>query len=279
MTATQVLLDGLHFPEGPRWHDGRLYFSDFYAYEVVTVDEQGRRERVVEVPQQPSGLGFLPDGRLLVVSMRDRRLLCLDEHGLSEVADLSDLAPSLCNDMVVDAHGRAYVGNFGFNRHEGEEPRTTNLIRVDPGGEARQVADDLFFPNGSVITDDGTLIVAESGGRRLTAWRIAADGALEQRRVWAELGDGVPDGICLDQEGAVWFADPRNREVVRVAEGGEVLGRISTGELGAYACMLGGADRRTLFICTNRTSGPEAMTARHGRIETARVDVPGAGLP
>lgn len=276
----QVLLEGLTFPEGPRWHADRLVFSDFYSHEVLAVDLEGRAETVCTVPGQPSGLGWLPDGRLLVVSMLDRRLLRRDPEGLMEHADLSELAPSHCNDMVVDGEGRAWVGNFGFDRHAGEEPRTTCLVRVGPHGEAQIVAQDVFFPNGSVITPDGkTLIVAESWGRRLTAWDIEDSGGLADRRVWADLGESVPDGICLDAEGAVWSADPRNNEVVRVREGGELLDRISTGERGAYACMLGGEDRRTLFVCTNTTSGPEAAEARQGRIEHVRVEVAGAGWP
>ena len=234
----------------------------------------------MNVPGQPSGLGWLPDGRLLVVSMLDRRLLRLDDEGLVEVADLSALATGPCNDMVVDAEGRAYVGNFGFDRHQGEEPRTAVLVRVDPDGRVTVADEELWFPNGSVITPDGrTLIVGETRAARLTAWDRAPDGSLSRRRVFAELGQNVPDGICLDAEGAVWCADPRNNEIIRVVEGGEVVQRISSGRLGAYACMLGGEDRRTLFVCTNATSGPAAAEARAGRVEYARVDVPGAGLP
>ncbi len=280
MAELTLLLDGLTFPEGPRWRDGRLWFSDFYAHEVVAVDLEGRRESIVEVPGQPSGLGWLPDGRLLVVSMLDRRLLRLDEAGLVEVADLSSLATGPCNDMVVDAEGRAYVGNFGFDRHQGEEPRTAVLARVDPDGRVTVADEELWFPNGCVITPDGqTLIVGETRAARLTAWDRAPDCSLSRRRVFADLGQNVPDGICLDAEGAVWSADPRNNEILRVLEGGEVVQRISSGELGAYACMLGGEDRCTLFVCTNATSGPAAAEARAGRIEYTRVDVPGAGLP
>ncbi len=280
MAEFAVLLEGLGFPEGPRWRDGRLWFSDFYAHEVVAVDLDGVRETIVAVPQQPSGLGWLPDGRLLVVSMLDRKLMRLDPDGLACVADLSDLATGPCNDMVVDAEGRAYVGNFGFQRHAGEAPVRALLARVDPDGQVSVAASDLQFPNGTVITPDGaTLIVGESGGARLTAFDRAGDGSLSNRRVFADLAPNVPDGICLDAEGAIWSADPRNREVIRVVEGGEVLARLPTGERGAYACMLGGPDRRTLFVCTCRTSGPEAAAEREGRIEITRVDVPGAGLP
>ena len=275
-----VLLDGLYFPEGPRWRDGRLWFSDFYAHEVVAVDPAGRRETIVAVPNRPSGLGWLPDGRLLVVSMTDRKLMRLDGEGLHEAADLSGAATWHCNDMVVDAEGRAYVGNFGFDHHAGAPEQLANLVRVDPDGAVSVAARELRFPNGTVITpDDRTLIVAETRGNRLTAFDKRPDGSLANRRVFAELDGGYPDGICLDAEGAVWVADPRRREVIRVREGGEVVQRISTGELGAFACMLGGEDRRTLYVCTARASGPKAAETRAGRIEYARVEVPGAGLP
>ena len=276
----EPLLDGLTFPEGPRWRDGKLWFSDFYSHRVLVVDPDGTAETVVEVPAQPSGLGFDRQGRLLVVSMLDRRLLRLDAGGLATVADLGGLATGPCNDMVVDLAGRAYIGNFGFDRHQGEAERSACIARVDPDGSVVMAADELMFPNGSVITPDGaTLIVAETRASRLTAFDIDAAGALANRRVFAALDDSFPDGICLDQEGAVWFADPRRNKVVRVFEGGTVAAEIATGDRGAYACMLGGADRRTLFVCTNTGSGPAMAEARDGRIETVRVEVPGAGLP
>ncbi len=276
----KVLLDGLTFPEGPRWHEGRLWFSDFYAHEVVAVDMAGKRETMVEVPGQPSGLGWTPDGRLLVVSMVDRKLLRLDPGGLVEVADLSDLAGYHCNDMVVDGDGGAYVGNFGYNSHGGDPFRTADLIRVDPDGAASVAATGLAFPNGSVITPDGgTLIVGETRGHVLSAWDRHGDGSLHNRRVWADLAGGWPDGICLDADGAVWVADPRNKETIRVLEGGDVTDRVSTGEMGSFACMLGGPDRRTLFICTCLQSGPGTAELRSGRIEMVDVSVPGAGWP
>ena len=277
---TTALLEGLTFPEGPRWHDGRLWFSDFYAHEVVAVDLDGRRETMAEVPGQPSGLGWTPDGRLLVVSMTDRRLLRQDPGGLVEVADLSGLAGYHCNDMVVDGDGGAYVGNFGYNSHDGDDFKLADLIRVEPDGTASVAAAGLAFPNGSVITPDGgTLIVGETRGHILSAWDRAADGGLSNRRVWADLDGGFPDGICLDAEGAVWVSDPRNKETIRVLEGGEVTERISTGDYGSFACMLGGGDRRTLFICTCLQSGPGTAELRSGRIETVQVEVPGAGWP
>ena len=277
----ETLLDGLTFPEGPRWHDGRLWFSDFYTHRIVALDPGGRAETMLEVPQRPSGLGWTPDGALLVVSMLDRRLLRV-EHGTPRVhADLSALATGPCNDMVVDGKGRAYVGNFGYDRHKGEPPRTTCLARVDPDGRVTRAAEDLFFPNGTVITPDGrTLIIGETQAHRLTAFDVAADGTLSNRRVWAALDERVfPDGMCLDAEGAIWVSDARGPALLRVREGGKVDATVSTGTRYAFACMLGGADRRTLFVCTSTGSGPAMADKRDGAIETVRVDVPGAGLP
>ncbi|MGH7823369.1 MAG: SMP-30/gluconolactonase/LRE family protein [Candidatus Binatia bacterium] len=278
---TNVLLDGLVFPEGPRWREGKLWFSDMHANAVMTVDLEGRAERILEVAGKPSGLGWLPDGRLLVVSMTDRRLLRRDRTGLAELADLSALASCHLNDMVVDADGRAYVGNFGFDLFQNAPPKDAELILVTPDGRSSVVADGLSFPNGSVITPDGrTLVVAESFAARLTAFDRESDGALSNRRVWAQLEEGVtPDGICLDAEGAIWTTSPLTGELLRVREGGEITHRLRPPHP-PYACMLGGADRRTLFLATADTHEPEeAKTKRSGRIETARVDVPGAGLP
>jgi sugar lactone lactonase YvrE len=276
----RTLVDGLSFAEGPRWREGKLWFSDFYTHRVLTLDGRGQIEMIAEVPGRPSGLGWTPEGKLLVVSMADRRLLRLDGDGLSTVADLSHLASGPCNDMVVDAAGRAYVGNFGFDRHQGEAERTTSLARVDPDGSSRAVADELLFPNGAAITPDGaTLIVAETFANRLTAFSILADGGLSDRRTFAQFDDVFPDGICLDAEGAVWIADPRGKRVLRVFDGGRVAETISTGERGSYACMLGGDDRCTLYICTNVDSGPGVAEARAGQIDAVRVTVPGAGLP
>ena len=279
MLAT--LLDGLTFPEGPRWHDGRLWFSDFYTQRVVAVDPGGRAETMLEVPQRPSGLGWTPEGALLVVSMLDRRVLRVENGATRVLADLSAVATGPCNDMVVDGRGRAYVGNFGYDRHKGEPPRTTCLARVDPDGRITRAAEDLFFPNGTVITPDGrTMIVGETQGHRLTAFDVAPDGTLSNRRVWAQFEDAVfPDGICLDAEGAIWVSDARGSALLRVREGGKVDGTVSTGSRYAFACMLGGADRRTLFVCTSTGSGPGMADKRDGAIETVRVSVPGAGLP
>jgi sugar lactone lactonase YvrE len=279
----EPFLSGLAFPESPRWHEGALWFSDFYDQRVCRVTTDGHVETVVGVPGQPSGLGWLPDGRLLVVSMNDRRLLRLDARGLEEVADLSALAPAPCNDMLVDGQGRAYIGNFGFDLQHSAPFAPTSLILVTRDGNVRAVAEDMHFPNGTVLTPDGrTLIVGESYGQRLTAFDVMEDGSLAHRRVWAQLeGKGVgPDGICLDAEGAVWLASPVSREVLRVREGGEVTHRIPTTQQ-AVACMLGGDDRKTLFVLTGRVlvTPEQSRAERSGMIYTARVEVAGTGLP
>lgn len=273
------LATNLTFTEAPRWHDGRLYFSDFYSHRVLAVDESGNLETIAEVANQPSGLGWLPDGRMLIVSMIDRKLLRREQDGTLVVhADLSGIATWHCNDMVVDAAGRAYVGNFGFDLHGGGEPCAADLARVDPDGTVSVAAKDLQFPNGAVITPDGqTLIIGETMARQLTAFDIAPDGTLSNRRVWADIAPHLPDGICLDAEGAVWSADPLGNCVVRVKEGGEVTDTLDTGR-GAFACMLGGASGNTLFVCTATDSNPGAGTPR-ASIETVQVSVPRAGLP
>ncbi len=280
MRTLETLADGLCFPEGPRWHDGKLFFSDMHDNKVKTVDLAGRLAVVCEVSNQPSGLGWLPDGRMLVVSMTDRKLLRLENGALKPHADLSALAPFHCNDMVVDANGRAYVGNFGFDLHKGETPRSTTMVMATPDGKARIVAEDLMFPNGAVITPDGrTLIVGESFGSRLTAFDISTDGSLSNRREWANIAPYVPDGICLDAEGAIWVASPTRSEVIRVKQGGEITDHIKVAT-DTFACMLGGADRRTLFVLTSETSDPAKCRSNpSGRIEITQVEVPGAGLP
>jgi sugar lactone lactonase YvrE len=278
--TTERLIGGLKFGEGPRWRDGKLWYSDFYAHHVRTVDLAGNVETVVEVPNQPSGLGWGADGHLLIVSMLDRRLLRWDGTNLSEAGDLSGVVSAPCNDMVVDAAGRAYVGNFGFERHKGQEPTTTSMWRVDPDGSIHEAATDLMFPNGTIITPDGrTMIVGETFSSRLTAFDVAGDGGLSNRRVWAEMEGGVPDGICLDADGAIWVADPRGNRVIRYAEGGGLLEEIGFGDRGAYACMLGGPEGRHLFVVTNTDSGPGVQGRADGAIEVIAVDVEAAGLP
>ena len=285
----QTLMDGLTFGEGPRWHEDKFYFSDFYSHKVYTLDLKGNHEVIVEVPNQPSGLGWMPDGTMLIVSMKDRKLLSFRDKTLEERADLSGLAGFHCNDMVVDSKGNAYIGNFGFNTYEGEEVKSTNLILVRPGEEPCIAADNILFPNGTVITEDEkTLVVGETYAAKLTAFDINDDASLSNRRVWADLtqsiDDGnvpVPDGMCLDAEGAIWVASPSTADVIRVKEGGEILERIPV-ETNAYACMLGGKDRKTLFICTSNASGVDpdsALREKSGKIEIVEVEVPGVGRP
>lgn len=276
----QPFASQLAFPESPRWHGGALWFSDFYTGRVCRATMDGQVRTVVQVPGQPSGLGWLPDGRLLVVSMLQRRLLRLDGEVLTVVADLSDLAPAPCNDMLVDPQGRAYIGNFGFDLPARAPFQSTVLVMVRPDGQASIAAREMRFPNGTVLTPDGrTLIVAESYGQCLTAFDVAADGSLSGRRVWAQLeGKGVgPDGICLDAEGAVWLASPVSREVLRVREGGEVTHRIATPDQ-AVACALGGPDLRTLFVLTGRVmvTPEQSRAALSGMIYSLPVEVPGA---
>ncbi len=280
-----VLLDGLVFPEGPRWHDGKLWFSDIHAHKVMTVDTEGRSEVLATVPERPSGLGFLPDGRLLVVSVENALLLRLDSDGVHTQADLNALDSVMPNDMVVDSQGRAYIGDVAFDISAGP-PRPGRVILVPPEGDARVVAEGLHYPNGMVITPDGkTLIVAETMGRRLTAFDIAPDGSLSGHRTFADLGTGglggvMPDGICLDAEGAVWASSPATCVFVRVKDDGAFTDRIPVPGKWAVACMLGGDDRRTLFLCTAETTLQDLGQGKSiGWIETVRVPVAGAGLP
>lgn len=290
MTTARVLAGGLHFGEAPRWHDGVLWFSDFFDYAVKTVDLDGHIAVKLSIADRPSGLGWMPDGSMLIVSMTARALLRLDHGRLALHADLSGIATFHCNDMVVDAKGRAYVGNFGFDLDTNEINGTlgevlathggATIARVDPDGSVHAAADGLMFPNGTVITPDGrTMIVAESFADRLTAYDIDDDGSLSNRRLWADLGGRKPDGICLDADGAIWVANPVINECFRVAEGGDILDVIETDNR-CFACMLGGPDRRTLFMLTSRYSlAIEAAVHRTGNVLIADIDVPGAGLP
>ena len=274
----QTVVDGLAFAEGPRWRDGRLWWSDMHAERVQSWGPEDGARTEVAVEHRPSGLGWLPDGRLLIVSMMDRKILRLEPDGELVVhADLSMLVPRRLNDMVVDATGRAYVGNFGFDLEEGEPIADTVLAMVEPDGHARIVAGGLLFPNGMVITTDRrTLIVAETFAARLSAFDIAADGSLSGRRVWAQLPEhSYPDGICLDCEGCVWAALTSGNACVRVKKGGALLERVDVGR-SAFACALGGPDRRTLFVCTAPDYFREARRAgRNGRIEEVTVAVSG----
>jgi sugar lactone lactonase YvrE len=278
--TTNTLIEGLCFAEGPRWHEGRLWFSDMHDYKVLATDMDGNMETIAEVPEQPSGLGWLPDGRLLIVSMLDRKLLVQEDGELTEFASLYDLATYHCNDMVTDHLGRSYVGNFGFDLFDGSEATTAEIIMVTPDGQLRVVADKVSFPNGTVITPDGkTLIVGESMAACLTAFDIAEDGTLSNRRVWAQLDKAIPDGICLDEQGGIWVASPISNEALRVLEGGEVTDRVKV-ENQAFACMLGGENRKRLFILTAASSDPEeCRSGRTGKIEYVDVEFAGAGLP
>jgi sugar lactone lactonase YvrE len=283
MSEPRVLLTGLVFGESPRWRDGRLWLSDFGANELVAVDLEGDSEVVARVPGMPMGSGWLPDGRMLVVSSRDGRLLRREPDGsMVTHADLTGLAGHAWSDMVVDGRGNAYVGNLGFDFPGGQfAPGIVALVA--PDGSARRVADGVAFANGMAVTpDNATLILAESYGNRLTAFDVAADGGLSNRRVWAELGGGVPDGICLDAEGAVWYGDVPNRRCVRVREGGQALQTIEL-DRGCFACALGGADRRTLFLMAAEFGGAAGMAGgappRTGQVLTVPAPAPGAGWP
>ena len=291
-----VVVEGMTFTEGPRWRDGTLYFSDFYTHRVLSVVPGRDPQEVVTVPQQPSGLGWLPDGRMLVVSMRDRKIMRQEISGeLVEHADLGAVATGHVNDMVVAPSGIAYAGNFGFDLMAGAPLTATPLARIDPDGSVSVASEPLMFPNGAAITPDGsTLIISESFGNRMSALDIAADGSLGPRRDWAALGPAptsddlmtvlgaavfAPDGMCLDADGAVWVADAVGNRVLRLAEGGEILDEIATGD-GCYACMLGGDDGRTLFLCVAPDFNEEARAAaREARILATTVDVPHAGTP
>lgn len=286
---TETLVDGLFFGEGPRWHEGRLWFGDFYDHAVKSVDLSGDLRTELTLDDQPSGLGWLPDGRLLLVSMRQRKLRRLEDQGLVEHADIADLTAHLCNDMVVDADGRAWVGNFGFDLDKELRERgadvfidhpTANLVRVDPDGSVHLAASGLHFPNGTIITADGkTLIVAETIASCLTAFTINDDASLSERRIWAQLDGVAPDGICLDENQQVWVANALAPEVILVAEGGEVIQRVETSQ-NCYACMLGGEDGKTLFAVTAASSSAEeASASRSGKIEIVQVNAARAGWP
>ena len=272
----QLLADDFVFLEAPRWHEGKIWASDVFDRKVYSLDEKGRRAEAAVIPQRPAGLGFMPDGALIVASSLDRKLMKIVDGQVSEYADLSQHATGNVNDLAIDVEGRVYVGNFGYDFHGGEAQKPTYLHRVDADGSISVAADDVEFPNGTVIVDDGrTLIVAETFRCRLTAFDRGPDGRLSNRRVFAETGDRQPDGICADAEGAIWVSSLNTGDFFRVLEGGEVTDLISFGG-SAVACELGGEDRRTLFLCM--CSGTIEQTMRMERlsaVHTLRVDVPG----
>jgi len=279
--ALRTLMTGLAFGESPRWHDSRLWFADWGTQEVIAVDLAGNSEVIVRVPTFPVCIDWLPDGGLLIVSGRERRLLRREPDGsLATHADLTGLSRHPWNDIVVDGRGNAYIGNTGFDFPGGEFAPGT-LALVTPGGEARLVADGLAFPNGLAVTpDNATLIVAESYGKKLTAFDIAADGSLSNRRAWAHLDGGIPDGICVDADHAIWYGDVPNKRCVRVREGGEVLQTIDL-DRGCFACMLGGEDGRMLFVMATEWHGvvSTASGARTGQVLTVQAPAPGVGWP
>ena len=292
--STTILRDGLYFGEGPRWHEGRLWYSDFYDHAVHAIDLDGNDERILEVESQPSGLGWLPNGDLLVTSMLDRKLLRWDGTSLTVHADLGEHFTWHANDLLVDHQGRAYIGNFGFDYEvfleehgiEGlfadPDSLSTVMCRVETDGTINVGSAGMIFPNGMVITPDGkTMIVAETLALRLTAFDIAADGSLSNRRVWADLSAhmAAPDGICLDAEGAVWIATALSPRLLRVGEGGVILDEIET-TMNTYACMLGGPQGTHLFAMTAPSSDSRvASLDRNGAIEVVQVSVPHAGQP
>jgi sugar lactone lactonase YvrE len=271
-----VVTDGLTFVETPRWHEGRLWFSEFFEPRVLAMSEDGSLETIVRVPNQPAGLGWLPDGRLLVVSMKDRKVMRLDGDELVEHADISHLASWHANDMIVDRHGRAYVGNWGFDVHSGAPFSTAILARVDPDGSTHAAEEGTSFPNGMAIIDDGrTLLLSESRRRWISAFDIAEDGSLSNKRVWAKLPGVRPDGIAVDTAGGVWVADAEGHRVLRVVEGGEWTHQIDLGDRQAYACALGGADGRTLYLCSAHSFAEEECVERmSGAILSLRVEHP-----
>ncbi len=278
---TNVLADGFVFLEGPRWHEGRLWLSDMRAQTVFAVDEQGGREAIVEVPEWPSGLGFLPDGTPLVVSMRDRLLYKVVDGALVQHADLSGHVEAYINDMVVDHQGRAYIGNLGYDIFGGAEPDTAEITLVEVDGSGRHVATERNCPNGMAIRADGrTLVAAESFANQVTEFDRAPNGDLSNPRVLVTLPDEVPDGLCLDAAGNVWVACAMGNRFVQVDSSGSLIGEVRVGDFSAIACQLGGTDGRTLFCLTYDGGMDEIFAGKAGaRIEVARVDVEAAGSP
>jgi len=284
MSKLKTLMTGLAFGESPRWHDGRVWFSNWVGQQIIAVDPGGRSEVMARVPVEsfPFSIDWLPDGRLLMSSISERPLLVQERDGTwNTYADTSRLSRSGWNEIVVDGRGNAYINGSGFDARAGDPFAPGIIAMVTPHGVARQVADDIHFPNGMAITpDDSTLVIAESFARRLTAFDIDADGSLSNRRVWAELGNGAPDGICFDAEGVIWYADVPNKRCVRVREGGAVLQTVDV-DRGCFACMLGGEDGSTLFITAAQWRGFEHMTdgSLTGVLLSTSAPSPHAGRP
>ena len=280
MLPLRTLTSGLTFGESPRWHDGRLWLSNWVAQEIVAVDADGRREVMVRLPfrELPFSIDWLPDGRLLIASASDRPLLCQESDGSLVTYAESDRR---WNEVVVDGRGNTYVNGAGFDPMAGAGFAPGIIALVTADGSVRQVADGIAFPNGMVVNAaNDTLVVADSYGHRLTGYEIAADGGLSNPRVWADLGDGVPDGICMDAEGAIWYADVPNKRCARVREGGEVLESIDLDD-GCFACMLGGGDGMTLYMLTAEWLGFDRMAdaKQTGRVMTAPAPATSAGFP
>ncbi|MFF3286944.1 SMP-30/gluconolactonase/LRE family protein [Streptomyces sp. NPDC003023] len=278
MSTPEVLMDGIVFGESPRWYGERLWFADWGANQVIALDADGSHEVVVTVPSFPMCIDFLPDGRLLVVDSAQRRLLRREPDGsLVTHAGLFEISTKPWNDIVVDAQGNAYVNTIGFDFPQGEFAPGL-VVLVTPGGAVRRVADGLAFPNGMAITPDGgTLIVAESYAECLTAYDITDDGGLENRRVWARTPGDHPDGICLDAEGALWYADVGNQHCVRVREGGEVMATVDL-DRGAFACALSRGEDPRLYVVGQNWGGPE-QSEPSGRVVAFPAPAPGAGKP
>jgi sugar lactone lactonase YvrE len=280
VNGVRTLLTGRGLLESPRWHDGRLYFSDWSAGEVIAIDLSGGSEVIARVDSLPLCTAFLPGGRLVIVSSPDGRLLRREPDG--SLVTHADLGRPGWNDIVADGRGNIYVNRAGFNPMAGEAVQPGSVCHVAADGAVREVAGDIAFPNGMAVTaDNSTLIVADSYAHQLVGFAIGPDGGLSGRRVWADLGAGTPDGICTDTEGAVWYADVPNRRCVRVAEGGAQL-QIVQLDRGGFACALGGPQKRTLFITATEWRGmtePGMVAPGSGQVLSTQVDVPGAGWP
>ena len=280
MGELTVVVEGVAFPESPRWHEGRLWFSDWVAHQVIALDPEGGSEVMAQVDAFPFSIDWLPDGRMLITA--GQSVLRLEPDGsLVTHADLSGLTEFGLNEIVVDGGGNVYVNGPGFDLMGGAEfaPGIVALLR--PNGSAEVVAEGIAFPNGMAIAPDGsTLVVADSYANELIGFQIGSDGTLSDRRTWADLGDDNPDGICLDAEGAAWYADVPHSHCVRVAEGGEVLQTVEV-DRGCFACMLGGADGRTLFMAAQEWNGPEGIfkEPRTGQVLAIEAPAPRAGCP